>query len=128
MFSASMSGPTHFIGLRARLVRSELSTIAVDAFAEPPLVVCINSRNVWFLNLREVSPSELQGALRYALARRASSIVYFDADPTVRFMDAIAAMDVIQATQANIILITPKTKSQTVPPTASLLRYSLQAH
>jgi len=113
VFWSAWGYPEHFTGLHVQLVRADLLAMTVDPFTEP-LVVRIDSHNIWYLNAKQISPAELPSALHAALARRASWIVYFDADSDMRFMDAAVALDIIQGARAKVVLLTPKTRAQAV--------------
>jgi len=62
----------------------------------------------FFVNNQEVSRSDLHAKLVEKLSRRAEWTVYFEAEPDVPYMEAVYAIETIQACGAKLIWITPK--------------------
>lgn len=62
----------------------------------------------FFINGQEVPRSDLQAKLIEQLSRRPEWTVFFEAQPDVPYMQAIYAMDAIQACGAKLVWITPK--------------------
>lgn len=72
------------------------------------LAVYVRAPAHFFVNAKEVSRSELHGQLVEQLSRRAEWTAYFEAEPDVPYMEALYAIDTIQACGAKLVWITPK--------------------
>jgi len=72
--------------------------------------VYIHTPARFFVNGEEVARSDLYSKLIEQLGRRAEWTVYFEADSDVAYMNAVYAIDTIQACGAKLIWITPKTR------------------
>ena len=99
----------HSFGLMVHLSRASSATTMSDPGTEP-LVVRIDSKERWYLNSQRVSPSELITLLNQKLGRRPGWFVYLDVDSDLQFGVAVHAIDLIEATQAKVVLLTPNTK------------------
>ena len=75
-----------------------------------PLDVYVRVPARFFVNGQEVSRSELHAKLIEQLTRRAEWTVYFEGEPDVPYMEAVYAMDTIQACGAKLVWITPKVR------------------
>jgi len=80
---------------------------------EGKIVFRIDAQNHWYLNSKEISPAELPGALKKALAQRPDWVVYFEASRQIDYKDAVSAMNAIRNAHAQIVLITPRMKADT---------------
>jgi biopolymer transport protein ExbD len=72
------------------------------------LEVSVRVPSRFFVNGQEVSRSDLHAKLIEQLSRRAEWSVYFEAEPDVAYMEAVYAIETIQACGAKLIWITPK--------------------
>jgi biopolymer transport protein ExbD len=90
-------------GLSVDLVRSDLSPLT----GPETIILRIDARNRWYLNGVATSPSGLPNALKVELSRRAKWLVYVGADPDVPYAWPIAAMEIVRASHARVILLTP---------------------
>lgn len=72
------------------------------------LEVYVHTPARFFVNGEEVARSDLHSKLIEQLGRRAEWTVYFEADSDVAYMNAVYAIDTIQACGAKLIWITPK--------------------
>jgi biopolymer transport protein ExbD len=70
--------------------------------------VYVRTPGQFFVNGEEVDANDLRSKLIEQLGHRAEWTVYFEADADIRYMDAVYAMDVIQACGAKLIWVTPK--------------------
>jgi biopolymer transport protein ExbD len=73
---------------------------------------------IWFAG-NEVSPEELERALKPKLAVRANWEVFVEGDDSVPFADWMGAIDVIRALQAKPVILTPALRRQMVERCAS---------
>lgn len=76
------------------------------------LEVYVASPARFFINGQEVERNNLRAKLTEQLSRRAEWTVYFEADPDITYMNAIYAIDTIQACGANLVWVTPKMREQ----------------
>jgi len=72
------------------------------------LEVYVSTPARFFINGQEVGRNDLHAKLMEELERRAEWTVYFEADPDIAYMNAVYAIDTIQACGAKLIWITPK--------------------
>jgi len=72
------------------------------------LEVYVDTPARFFINGQEVGRNDLHAKLMEELERRAEWTVYFEADPDIAYMNAVYAIDTIQACGAKLIWITPK--------------------
>jgi hypothetical protein len=66
----------------------------------------------FFVNSEEVNRNDLRSKLMGRLERRAGWSVYFEAEPDTLYMDAIYAIETIQACGGKVIWITPKMREE----------------
>ena len=72
------------------------------------LEVYVRAPARFFVNGQEVSRDELHAKLTEQLVRRPEWTVYFEADPDITYMEAVYAIDTIQACGGKLVWITPK--------------------
>jgi hypothetical protein len=78
-------------------------------------VVRVESNKRWYLNSQRIEPDDLTETLRAQIGGRTSRIVFFDANSDVPYGEAIHAMDLIEQSSGEVVLLTPKTKESTSP-------------
>jgi biopolymer transport protein ExbD len=98
------SSHRHPVGLMVRLLGPR--TILTKEWGEG-LVVRIDAGNRWYLNSREVAPSQLESALWSELGRQPPRIAYIDGDSNIGFGEVARAIDIIRGQDAKVILLTP---------------------
>jgi biopolymer transport protein ExbD len=76
------------------------------------LAVYVRKPSRFFVNGEEVERSSLRPKLLDHLSRRAPWTVYFEADSDTTYMDAVYAIDTIQACGAKLIWITPRMREE----------------
>ena len=76
------------------------------------LEVYVRTPGRFFVNSEEVDRNELRSKLVGQLGRRVEWTVYFEADADTPYVDAVYAIDVIQACGAKLIWVTPKMREQ----------------
>lgn len=96
-------------------------TVVGSELAGETLSVWIDEQNRWYFNARPTTQEELPGLLRESLARRASQVVYVDADANVDFMVVARAIGIVRGEHARVILITTA-EGQGSSPTAGRSR------
>lgn len=91
-------------------VREPHATVRVpdeERLPEGQLVVQAHPEGLW-LNGEPVAPGALSGALRAQLAGRATSVVFFQGHPDLKYGDAVRFLDLIRASGAEILGIAPE--------------------
>jgi biopolymer transport protein ExbD len=114
VFSYSWGYDHRSVGLVVHLLRGDLprtqSSPCIEAW-----VVRVDSEEKWYLNSKKVSPTELPTLLSERLGLHTNCIVYLDVDSGVPYTVAIHAIELVQETQASVVLLTPETKKIHVP-------------
>ena len=80
--------------------------------SQDTLGVYLVAGGTYYVNNKPVKREALREALQNELNHRAVWVVYFEAEPDALNMDAIYAMDVIRATGARLIWLTPRIREE----------------
>ena len=80
--------------------------------SQDTLGVYLAAGGTYYVNNKPVKREALREALQSELGHRAVWVVYFEADGDALNLDAIYAMDVIRATGARLIWLTPKMRQE----------------
>jgi biopolymer transport protein ExbD/biopolymer transport protein TolR len=81
--------------------QEETATPANDA--EKQIVLRLDHRGQLTLNSEVVAVSELEGRLRRAFAARSQAVVFFDAESTTKYGDAVHIMDLARGAGATTV-------------------------
>jgi hypothetical protein len=106
-----MYGPREYKGLYVSW-RNREAVVWEKSPWPATVVVYVRTPVRFFVNSEEVNRNDLRSKLMGQLGRRAGWSVYFKAEPDTLYIDAIYAIETIQACGGKVIWITPKMREE----------------